>query len=105
YHDRMDPYGIALLGCGTVGSGVAKLLLEHPDRLAARAGRKLELRRIIVRDPSKPRDPCIPTRLLTTDLRNVISDPAVQAVVEVVGGIDYAKHAVLDALAAGKHVV
>ena len=52
----MEPYGIALIGCGTVGSGVAKLLLDHPDRLAARAGRKLELRRIVVRDPSKARD-------------------------------------------------
>src|SRR5437870_596141 len=101
----MDPYGIALIGCGTVGSGLAKLLLEHPDRLAARAGRKLELRRIVVRDLDKPRDPCIPKRLLTTDMRSVIDDPAVQAAVEVVGGIDWAKPAVLDLLAAGKHVV
>jgi homoserine dehydrogenase len=43
-----EPYGIALVGCGTVGSGVAKLLVEHGDRLAARAGRRLELRHIVV---------------------------------------------------------
>jgi homoserine dehydrogenase len=101
----MESYGIALIGCGTVGTGVAKLLLEHPDRLTARAGRKLELRRIVVRDLDKPRDPCIPRRLLTTDLREVIDDPAVQVAVEVVGGIDATRRAVLDLLAAGKHIV
>jgi len=101
----MERYGIALVGCGTVGSGVAKLLLEHPDRLAARAGRPLELRHIVVHDPAKPRDSCIPRNLLATDLRSAINDPAVQTVVEVMGGIEQAKRVVLDTLAAGKHVV
>lgn len=101
----MDPYGIALVGCGTVGSGVAKMLLEHPGRLAARAGRKLELRRIVVRDPSKPRDPIIPKHLFTTDLRPVIEDSSIQAVVEVVGGIEWARKTILEILASGKHVV
>ena len=101
----MEPYGIALIGCGTVGSGVAKLLLEHPDRVAARAGRKLELRRVVVRDLDKPRDPSIPHHLMTTDLRQVIEDPSIQVAVEVVGGVDWARRAVLDLLAAGKHIV
>ena len=51
----MEPYGIALIGCGTVGTGVAKLLLEQPERMTARAGRNLELRHIVVRDPHKAR--------------------------------------------------
>ena len=101
----MEPYGIALVGCGTVGTGVAKLLLEHPERLAARAGRKLELRRVVVNDLAKPRDPIIPQYLLTTDLRQVIDDPTIQVAVEVVGGVEWARRAVLDLLAAGKHVV
>jgi homoserine dehydrogenase len=101
----MDPYGIALVGCGTVGTGVAKLLLEHPERLAARAGRRLELRRIVVRDPHKPRDASIAKHLITTDLQQVIDDPTIEVAVEVVGGIDWARRAVLDLLAAGKHVV
>jgi homoserine dehydrogenase len=101
----MEPYGIALIGCGTVGSGVAKLLLEHPERLAARAGRKLELRRVIVRDLTKPRDPALPRHLLTDDLRQVIDDPTIHVAVEVVGGVDWAKRAVLDLLAAGKNIV
>lgn len=105
YHERMDPYRIALIGCGTVGSGVAKLLLEQPDRLAARAGRKLELRHVVVRDPSLERDVRIPKQLFTTDLRKVIDDPSVDVAVEVVGGIDWARKAILDLLAAGKHVV
>jgi homoserine dehydrogenase len=100
----MESFGIALIGCGTVGSGVAKLLLEHPERLAARAGSRLELRRVVVRDAAKPRDG-VPAELITTDLRQVLNDPSVDVAVEVVGGVDWARRAVLDLLAAGKHVV
>jgi homoserine dehydrogenase len=100
-----EPLGIALIGCGTVGSGVARLLLEHPERLAARAGRRLALRRVVVRDPAKARDVSLPQDLLTTDLRRVLNDPGVAVAVELVGGTDWARHAVLDLLAAGKDVV
>jgi homoserine dehydrogenase len=100
-----EPYGIALIGCGTVGSGVAKLLLEQPERLAARAGRPLALRRVVVRDPAKKRPVTLPPGLLTTDLRAVLNDDSVQLAVEVVGGTDWARRAVIDLLAAGKHVV
>jgi homoserine dehydrogenase len=101
----MEPLGIALIGCGTVGSGVARLVLEQPHRLAARAGRRLMLRCVVVRDPAKPRPVDLPPELVTTDLRQVLADPAVQIAVEVVGGVDWARRAVLDLLAAGKHVV
>src|SRR5947199_10347471 len=101
----MEALGVGLIGCGNVGGGVARLLLEHPDRMAARAGRRLELRRIVVRDLAKPRAVPLPPGILTTDIREVLSDPEIQIAVEVVGGTDYARHAVLDALAAGKHVV
>jgi homoserine dehydrogenase len=101
----MEPFGIALLGCGTVGGGVARLLLEQKDRLAARAGRPLVLRRVVVRDPARVRAVPLPPELVTTDLRKILEDPEVQAVVEVVGGTDWARRSVLDLLAAGKHVV
>jgi homoserine dehydrogenase len=101
----MDPLGIALIGCGTVGSGVARLLLEHPERLAARAGRGLKLRRVVVRDPAKSRSIALPRELVTTDLRAVLNDPSIQLAVELVGGVDWARRAVLDLLAAGKDVV
>src|SRR4051794_25057255 len=101
----MDPLGIALVGCGVVGSGVAKLLLEHPQRLAARAGRPLVLRRVVLRDPDKPRPVRIPRELITTDLQQVIRDPSIQVVAELVGGVDWARQAVLALLEAGKDVV
>ncbi len=99
-----DTLGIALVGCGTVGGGVADILLRHKDRLAVRAGRPLTLRKVIVRDPAKPRDVTIPRELITTD-HAAIHDPAVHVVVELIGGTTTAKKIVLDALAAGKHVV
>jgi homoserine dehydrogenase len=101
----MDPLNIALIGCGTVGSGVARLLLEQPDRLAARAGRRLVLRRVVVRNPDKPRAVSLPRALLSTDLDDILRDPQVQVVAELVGGVEFARQAVLKCLAAGKDVV
>jgi homoserine dehydrogenase len=100
-----EPLGVALIGCGTVGSGVARLLLEHPERLAARAGRPLVLRRVVVRDPDRPRAVELPAGLLTTDLEQVLRDPQVQVAVELAGGVEWARQAVLRLLAAGKDVV
>ncbi len=104
-NNSAEPLGIALLGCGTVGSGVVRLLLEHPDRLAARAGRPLVLRRVVVRDLNKPRPVKLPRELLTTDLQQVLRDPSIQVVAELAGGIDWARQAVLSILEAGKDVV
>jgi len=100
-----DPFGIALIGCGTVGGGVARLLLEQSDRLAERAGRPLVLRRVVVRDIAKRRAENLPRDILTTDLQTVLHDPAIHVGVELVGGVDWARRAVLDLLGAGKHVV
>lgn len=100
-----EPLGIALIGCGTVGGGVAKILLTQPERLAARAGRSLTLRRVVVRDAKKPRDTTLPAELVSTDIAAAIADPTVHVVVELIGGTTTAKKVVLDALAAGKHVV
>jgi homoserine dehydrogenase len=101
----MEPLGIALIGCGTVGGGVARLLLEQSERLATRAGRRLVLRRVVVRNPDKARPFAIPRELLTTDLRSVLADSSIQVGVELVGGVDWARHAVLGLLQAGKDVV
>jgi homoserine dehydrogenase len=100
-----QPLGIGLIGCGTVGSGVARLLLEQPERLGARAGRPLQLRRVLVGDPGKKRGIELPPELLTSDLRKITTDPAIDVAVELVGGVAWAKQAVLDLLAAGKDVV
>jgi homoserine dehydrogenase len=100
-----EPLNVALIGCGTVGTGVARLLLEEPERLEARAGRPLNLRRIVVRDLDRARPVHVPRSLLTTDLHSVLRDPAIDVAIELVGGVDWARRAVLDLLAAGKDVV
>ncbi|MFO0810586.1 MAG: homoserine dehydrogenase [Gemmataceae bacterium] len=99
-----EPLGIALLGCGTVGGGVVRLLTERADLLATRAGRPLELRHVVVRDVGKHRDVPLPPNLLS-DLSTALADPRVHVVAELVGGTGWARQAVLAALAAGKHVV
>jgi homoserine dehydrogenase len=100
-----EPLGVALVGCGTVGSGVAKILTTQSDRLARRGGRPLALQKVIVRDQAKPRPSEIPAALIGTDIAAAIADPAVHVVVELIGGTTTAKQVVLAALAAGKHVV
>jgi homoserine dehydrogenase len=100
-----EALGIGLIGCGTVGGGVARLLLEQSERLAARAGRPLILRRVVVRDPAKNRPACLPRDLVSTDIRQVLEDRSIEIAVELVGGVDWARPVVLDLLAAGKHVV
>jgi homoserine dehydrogenase len=98
-----DPLGIALVGCGTVGTGVAKILTDHADRITARTGgRPVQIKRIVARDPAKARDITLP---VTTDWQAAVADPGVQVVVELIGGTTVAKQVVLAALAGGKHVV
>jgi len=99
-----EPLNIAMIGGGTVGGGVAQILLQHPERIATRAGRAVQIKRVVVRDPHKSR-PTIPKDLVSTDIVAAIRDPQVHVVVELMGGTGLAKQVVLDSLAAGKHVV
>ena len=99
-----DPLGVALVGCGTVGTGVARLLTHHADRLAHRSGRPIELRAVVVRDAAKPRDEAVPSHLVGTALAPALA-PGVEVVVELMGGTTQARPVVLAALEAGKHVV
>lgn len=99
------PLGVAMIGCGTVGTGVARVLTAHADRVAARGGRRVELRHVVVRDPGKRRDVELPRGLVSTDPAAALADPAVEVVVELIGGTTTARKLVLDALAGGKHVV
>lgn len=97
--------GIGMLGCGVVGTGVARLLTEHAQPIRDRAGVELTLRRIAVRDLSKKRDPVVDPTMLGDDPAAVVDDPAVEVVVEVMGGIEPARSLIVRALAAGKPVV
>ena len=95
---------IALLGCGVVGSQVARLLSEQAGDLAVRAGARLELAGIAVRRLSHPR-PGIDPSLLTTDAMGLATRPDVDIVVEVIGGIEPARSLLHAAMKAGKSVV
>ena len=96
---------VALLGCGVVGSEVARLLTEQADDLALRIGARLELAGIAVRRVGHRRDAAIDTSLLTADAQALVSRPDVDIVVEVIGGIEPARTLMLSALKTGKPVV
>jgi homoserine dehydrogenase len=95
---------VALLGCGVVGSQVARLLNEEADELAVRSGARLELAGIAVRRLSHPR-PGIDPALLTTDALELATRPDIDIVVEVIGGIQPAQSLILAAMKLGKSVV
>lgn len=96
---------IGLLGLGTVGTGVVKLLTAHRAELERKAGVKLELVRVAVKHAKKARDVELTPGVLTEDALAVIKDPAIDLVVELIGGINPAKLYVLEAIKARKHIV
>jgi homoserine dehydrogenase len=99
------PLRIALLGCGAVGSQVARLLTEQAAELAARAGGPLEIAGIAVRRPDLARTAGVDERLLTGDAGALVTRPDVDIVVELIGGIEPARSLLLAALDAGRSVV
>jgi len=100
-----DPLRIALLGCGVVGSQVARLLGEQAGDLSARAGGPLEIAGIAVRRPELDRIGGVNESLLTTDAAALVTRPDVDLVVELIGGIEPARSLLLAALESGKSVV
>jgi homoserine dehydrogenase len=98
-----EPLKVALLGCGTVGGAVLRLLGEQADELTARIGRPVEVAGVAVRRPD--RHPDVPGHLLTTDAHGLVTRPDVDLVVEVIGGIEPVRSLLLAAFEAGKSVV
>jgi homoserine dehydrogenase len=96
---------VGIVGMGTVGSGVAKLLLDYGDRTARHAGRTLWLESVVVRDSEKPRDIELPKGVLTDDLTKITKNPEIVAVAHLVGGLEPARTILLELLEAGKDVI
>jgi len=96
---------IGLIGFGTIGSGVAKFLMERRSLLLERTGIGFNLSLVCDKDLSSKRDANIPKKMLTRDFNRVINDPDIHIIVELVGGIHPAKEIVMKALSKGKHVV
>lgn len=101
----MKPVTIGILGLGTVGGGVVNVLKRNAGEIARRAGRDIVISRAAARDPGRPRI-CDTTGIeLTTDPFAIVNDPAIDVVVELMGGCEPARQLVLAAIANGKHVV
>lgn len=97
--------GIGLMGLGVVGSGVARILTEKADIYARTIGCPLVLRHVLVRDPARERAFDVDPALMTTDSRDLLADPEVEVVIEVMGGETPAYDYVKEALSNGKFVV
>ena len=101
----MEKTKIAIIGLGTVGTGVAKLLLEHGDRTARHAGRIPWLEKVVVQNLSKPRDVAIPDGVLTDNLNAVLQNPEITVVAQLIGGLEPARTIMLQLLDAGKDII
>ena len=100
----MKTLKVGMLGCGNVGSQIARLLVANKADLASRAGAQLELVKVAVKDIKAKRDG-IATSLLTDDPYLVVNDPEIDLIIEVIGGISPAKELILAAFKNGKSVV
>ena len=100
-----DEINVGLMGLGVVGTGVAAHILGKASFLAAVTGRNVNLKKVLVRDITRARDINLPSGLLTTNAEDILADPEIHIVVEVIGGTDPVENHLKQALAAGKHIV
>jgi len=96
---------IGLLGMGTVGNGVVKILTKSQEKLERNVGAKLELARVAVKDAKKAREVELPPGMVTEDVLSVVRDPSIDMIVELIGGIMPAKLYLMEAIRSGKHIV
>lgn len=101
----METINIGILGLGTVGSGVVRILQSHADKISSITGRKLKVKTVVVRDMTKKRTVDLDGVTLTDDFEMLINDDSIQMVVEVMGTVEKAREYIKRLLEAGKHVV
>ena len=100
----MKTLKVGMLGCGVVGSQIARLLVENKSDLTSRAGANLELVKVAVKNINTKREG-ISSNLFTDDAKSVVNDPEIDLIIEVIGGISPAKELILAAIKNGKSVV
>ena len=100
----MKTLKVGMLGCGVVGSQIARLLVENKSDLTSRAGANLELVKVAVKNIKTKREG-ISSNLLTDDAKSIVNDPEIDLIIEVIGGITPAKELILAAIKNGKSVV
>ena len=101
----MKKIGVGLAGWGTVGCGVVQVLRENASVIESRLGAPLELLRVVDLDLERERPVSVPREMLTTNVEDILRDPEIQIVVELIGGLKAAKTVIRSALEKGKHVV
>jgi homoserine dehydrogenase len=101
----MEKTNVAIVGMGTVGTGVARLILDHGDRTSRHAGRTIWLKKAVVRDLAKPRQVELPDGVVTDSLDDVINDPEISVVAQLIGGLEPARTIMLQLLESGKDIV
>ena len=95
----------ALLGFGTVGGGVYKVLKMQQEEMVSKLGARVELKKILVRNIEKAAQKTDDPSLLTNNWKEIVDDPEIEIVIELIGGIEPARTYILEALEAGKNVV
>lgn len=101
----MKAISIGLLGLGTVGTGVVKIIENHQDKLMHQVGCPVQIKKVLVKDMDKQRDVSINREMLTTDANDILQDSEIDVVIEVMGGVDETREYLLTALKNKKHVV
>ena len=101
----MKKINVGLLGCGTVGTGVAKILIENKDLIRSRVGTILNLKSVADIDITSDRGLQFDKGVMTTDPYKVVTDPDIDIILEMIGGETIAKELILKAIENGKHVV
>jgi len=100
-----QPIYVGLLGAGTVGSGIIKILSNNADNIEQKVGAPVRIKKILVRNPAKVRNTDFDANLIVNNIDDILNDKDISIVVEVMGGEHPAKEYMLQALEAGKHVV
>ena len=101
----METVKVALFGLGTIGTGVAKILLNHADRITRATGKKIVLAKICDLDLTTPRDIELPPDVLTDNAESIVADPGISIAIELIGGLEPARSIVLRLLESGKNVI
>ncbi len=101
----MKPIKVGLLGLGTVGTGVVRIVEGHQEDLHRQTGSGIVIEKILVQDRAKTRNVAIDESKITNDPWEIINNPDIDVVVEVMGGVEHTKNYILEALDRGKHIV
>jgi len=96
---------LGLVGFGTIGTGIVKLLQENEELIQKRLGARLVIKKIADLDIDTPRSVSVDRNILTTDVNEILNDPEIPIVIELIGGYDYARSFIINAMRKGKHVV